>query len=1436
MIICLDQTSGVECGGENRDGAKFCGKCGRPLRLTMWLQNIGATIGHYRIVGLLGRGGFGAVYEAEDIQPPRSRVALKETHDASSIASLAKEFEVLKNLRHANLPRYYESFEADGNGYLVMELVPGQNLQEILDRRETPLPETQVLAYAVQLCDVLTYLHSQTPAIIHRDVKPANARITPEGLIKLVDFGLLKLGTGATQSSRRGLTPAYAPLEQYGTASQHTDPRSDVYSLGATIYHLLTNLPPMSVTERVAVVPDPLTPPQRLNPAITNHVARAVVVAMSIKQNDRYPDIATLKKALQGISVPTPASKATVSILFATQHSGTVPIGDLQTLVDTCDRNWEDAQNALFNRDLEVWLGMLQFPDLVKKAAEMRTQLAQEQDRAIELLLAETEKYGAVRTLRPYLHLAPDNVVDLGELHQDVQHTLTIENTGKGFLFGTVRCVTDWLWFNPTRFEGNQPHTLELQTDLSKLAFGQPQTAMLAFNTSGGDLEVPVYVTRVNAQVYLERGATHYNTGVTDQALHAYLQVARVEPSDLQMAQADAAIAVILSDLARWTECFQWMRDHDIGLEWIDAAKLGWQDANANLAQLCKVWADEQYRLNAPQDIQAVLDWYHKANELVPDTVGAEWLAQVYLHQATTLCEANQYAEAFHAFEQAQHVAPTIAHNADLAERFAERARQLVAQRQFAEARARAEQATQIVAAAVPPREMAQLDLAWAHDEYRNENIQQAIAKGESALALDPGNTAIATALARWQRFTRERVQVARVAAALVTIAGLSALAIFIAAILFQFFTRVFLLTAGVAAISGAIVLVASIVLVVRYSVKRLLDPNLGYWNFLLGAGISVSLWSVPALGLACASAIAIARLTLADPDARAWLLSASCAGLFALLLGAITLQQSRHKSQTLGHLFRQTLVGAIAAGLISAFAAIAFNIFSSGQVSPAVASIVASGMAFGITLAWFGVADDELVRGRTSRGKFWFTWLFFNALGIAAALTLASVVHGVLGLILGAMYSGALTGASAFAVAYLLGQGQPGATWKPLFTLRRVFALVCVLTLAVFAINWEQSFDRTIAKILAYENAQAAIRAQDFPAARQQLRALAQLDPQFGDARALLDQIRDIDLNTSTLSVDDPLVAPGERVTFTIVIRNTGGEAASQVLLQNVLPPQLKVVPESLPQNSTLTRVQASDVVNWLGAINPGAAVTVSYQARLAPAANLPAAVTNVVELKSGAVILSRQVTIRIAPSAPTATPRPIRTNTAAPTLTLAPLVTPTPPATATPDAVRLTNSTASWSGTLGAGNWFYIEGKPGEYTTWSDMRFDPNLRFPYCEGGCWRSTFESDFVRLDKLGGHPGATHYVAKRWVSPINGAIRINVLTYKEQTGGNGVTLKVVQNGNVIRQLNLEPAQTKERTVTETIRTTITTGGWIMALVEANGNTDYDHTIFDVTIWQ
>jgi WD40 repeat protein len=298
MLICEDQRSGNGCGAENPDGAAACARCGNSLQFAVHLHDPGTMISGYRVARVIGHGSYGAVYEAAG--PDGRPVALKETFEAPTARAFQREFAALAGLSHPNLPAYYDSFEEGGSGYLVMELIPGQSLDELLARHKGPLPEQLAVGYVGQLCDLLSFLHGQHPPILHRDIKPANIRVTPEGVVKLVDFGLLKRGTQRTRKTIHGLgTLEYMPLEQFDW-SGGTDQRTDIYSLGATLYHLLTGRFPMTAPKRMGGAKDPLRPPHKLNRRVSPHVSAAVMHAMDRFPQGRYASAEAFKRDLLG--------------------------------------------------------------------------------------------------------------------------------------------------------------------------------------------------------------------------------------------------------------------------------------------------------------------------------------------------------------------------------------------------------------------------------------------------------------------------------------------------------------------------------------------------------------------------------------------------------------------------------------------------------------------------------------------------------------------------------------------------------------------------------------------------------------------------------------------------------------------------------------------------------------------------------------------------------------------------------------------------------------------------------------------------------------------------------------------------------------------------------------------------------------------------------
>ncbi len=262
--------------------------------------------GRYRIVRQLGQGGMGAVYEAVD-QRLDTTVALKETLFADE--RLRKQFErearLLARLHHPALPRVSDHFSENDGQFLVMQFIPGDDLSEMMNQKRGPFPVDQVLTWADQLLDALDYLHTQDPQIVHRDIKPQNLKLTARGQIILLDFGLAKgqageISRATTAASIFGYTPNYAPLEQIQGLG--TDPRSDLYSLGATLYHLMTGVkPPDALTRAAALVngqPDPLLKLSEANAAISPELDHVFAKAMAQNREQRYATALDMRKAL----------------------------------------------------------------------------------------------------------------------------------------------------------------------------------------------------------------------------------------------------------------------------------------------------------------------------------------------------------------------------------------------------------------------------------------------------------------------------------------------------------------------------------------------------------------------------------------------------------------------------------------------------------------------------------------------------------------------------------------------------------------------------------------------------------------------------------------------------------------------------------------------------------------------------------------------------------------------------------------------------------------------------------------------------------------------------------------------------------------------------------------------------------------------------------
>ena len=295
----------------------------------------------YQIIRHLGRGGMGAVYEAIDLRLGHT-VALKQTltSDAQTWKQFEREARLMARLNHSVLPRVTDYFTEGNRAFLVMQFVEGADLAEMIAKQAGPFPRHAVVAWADQLLDALIYLHAHERQIIHRDIKPHNLKVTPEGHIVLLDFGLAKSQSnnshsGISCTSVFGYTPRYAPLEQIQDLG--TGPQSDIYALGATLYHLLTGIkPPDALTRAAALVssrPNPLKPADEVNSFVGPELAAILNCAMAQNPDERYASAGEFREALRRLGRTDQATPTTVTAEHSDYTFVAVP-GEIEVSID----------------------------------------------------------------------------------------------------------------------------------------------------------------------------------------------------------------------------------------------------------------------------------------------------------------------------------------------------------------------------------------------------------------------------------------------------------------------------------------------------------------------------------------------------------------------------------------------------------------------------------------------------------------------------------------------------------------------------------------------------------------------------------------------------------------------------------------------------------------------------------------------------------------------------------------------------------------------------------------------------------------------------------------------------------------------------------------------------------------------------------------------
>jgi serine/threonine-protein kinase len=316
------------CGTPNPVQARFCLNCAEPLRgrslptaksspqqaatytnQTGLLQPNTLLASRYLIEGRLGKGGMAAVYKVADTRLAGKYWALKEMSDGAitdpverqqAIDAFRHEATLLASLNHLNLTRVVDFFQENNKYYLVMDLVEGNTLEEMLESRSTPFPETTVVGWALQLCEVLDYLHSQNPPIVFRDLKPSNIMFDDEGHIRLIDFGVARLfKPGKSKDTSSFGTAGYAPPEQYGKGQ--TDARSDIYALSATLHQLLTLRDP-------ADSPFKFAPVDTINPLVSKNISNIIATGLQQDPADRWQTATAFANALSDVEEKVPVA------------------------------------------------------------------------------------------------------------------------------------------------------------------------------------------------------------------------------------------------------------------------------------------------------------------------------------------------------------------------------------------------------------------------------------------------------------------------------------------------------------------------------------------------------------------------------------------------------------------------------------------------------------------------------------------------------------------------------------------------------------------------------------------------------------------------------------------------------------------------------------------------------------------------------------------------------------------------------------------------------------------------------------------------------------------------------------------------------------------------------------------------------------------------
>lgn len=1452
----------------------------------------------------IGRGGMGVVYRARENMGSKLKEnicaikALPPQAGSNQHELAMKEAEMLQDLKARfpliPIPKISYLFDEDDIYFIVTEWVEGENLEQRL-RQHGRLPERQVIQYALKILGALEKFAECRPPLVHRDIKPLNILVNQDDEIYLIDFGIARavpVVVANEEGSAGWGTDGFAAPELYEGKTR--EPKSDVYSLAATVYYLLSGDTPRGKNFQFA-----------RHQNISNGLWDALSHAHAYEIERRYT-AKQFREALERISGVKRAG------LYKFKDG--TSITNVEQLIEYADSDWAKATRLFQDKEFAICLAELGETELRQQAEARREEKQVEYvEERLELFIEDLCAKGYPRARPPALKFSSSSewfnhppAFNLGEQHNDSSAELVFENQGGGYLFGKFhveyesKTRADWLkvesdWQFPKYFEvrsGQQLYSftegkfyrgrqrVQLKIQVKDLPLETDQRAWIVFNLRDGqDIRIPLTVTRVNAATFFERAIIDFQDDKLDRALANLQELASRNLLSDVLPQADVLKAILLLKQGEESAWRAFVEARKLSLADVQVCGDLFRQRNLPLQDIVSYCSDyAELLIKRPfaqkpltlEQIDEIQNWQLLALEYDRGVGSARALplaiAKTCLLRAKYHSERSDWDAAFQSFQDAKKASQSgtlnwhTAERAALAQDFVNFAHTRILSAQAAirtsefesarnllgQAQARLQQASQIEPTAVSWMDWARLAEARAWNEYDAGDLEEAYQNIEfAARNLKPGQGTSILILKGEIENARSGIpvigkQMRQLVIIGVVVGGFAVVGI-LASLLIRLpdFFPLLLLAISALAFGGA-----ALAMLFWQQARRVAHTQKGGQDFVFGLGSSAVIWMGLLLALMLLGGIVIGRLTISLPAVR-WI---ALVGLplvvgLALWTGCSMIEKEKKIQEPIALLTIRLSVSTVIGALVGAIVGGALLSFLRVEWVLELALVGALlGAVIGIGIVLFGQGLDQLDPGRSRI----FVW-FFIVVGIVFGLLFHSASSTILGFVLGVGIAAVCSGVALFAASFLNGQGQPTRRWERMWNGDKFIGIVATI-LALIVVLGGEAWAHPFAKTRQYEQGTEALAMGQTREARSIFRDLYALDPQFEDVELLA---RDVQI-IFTKTADRTQALPGDIITFVLTIENRGRDPAQFLELQDRVPQELLVLPNTLTTGLGFQNTAPNTELIWRGQLEPRQKMTLSYQTRLEADGTTQASsdLSNAASLKYGSgQILDRHVSIRVLPTlTPTITPTPSRTPS--PSLTFTPSPTPTRTRTARPTSTPeptptplpsppplvLTIASGSWSGEQGKDGWWYEEGDVGQWNNWQEMNWDGELAYPNCNGGCWRSNSAPGFVRLDQFGGHPGPSRYVAKRWVSESARKVQIQLKAYKIDRGGDGVNLLVVENGNVIESRKLGANQTAANAIILEMERELPEKGWLMFVLAPNNDTYYDHTFMDITIAQ